>query len=470
VKLSDLTPEELYGRLNTRRMLQRRDAVKWWQYMDLEQPLQFVARILLEQGDRFPPLVLAWPELAIGSVDERLVLEAFLLAGADSPNEDLMATWQANDLDEYSSEAHRGAMVAGHHYIMAGPGDGDWPLVTVQYADQVAVELDPRTRQPIAGIVTWQDDTFGAETLGALYVPGEVYEFENGKVVDHTVLPEWAQRIAEDPSLPSIPIIPMLNKPRRGLGYSDLMELKPLVDGANQFATNMMAAGEHHAVPRKWAVGVTEKDFVDTEGNPMPLWKAALGDVWAVPHAQAARKGEEASEVKLGQFAASDLRNFHESVKMLATQFAAVYGLPPTYVGYSSDNPASAEAILYSLERLVRRTEKRQLWNGGAWERAQRVVWAILGNDPKDIAGLETKWRNAGTPTLASRMDAAVKGVSAGIIDAEQAWVDLGYSEQTKKSLRERMGQRGVTAAQSLREFDRAVLPAEVPRAPVLRS
>jgi hypothetical protein len=54
-------------------------------------------------------------------------------------------------------------------------------------------------------------------------------------------------------------------------------------------------------------------------------------------------------------------------------------------------------------------------------------------NDPKQIAGLETKWRNAATPTLASKMDAAVKGVSSGIIDDEQAWIDLGYSEQTKK-------------------------------------
>lgn len=468
MKLSDLTPEELYGRLNCRRMVQRARALNWWRYMDLEQPLTYVARVLLEQGDRFPPLLFAWPELAIGSVDERLTLEAFMLTGAESPDEDLMKTWQANDLDEYSSELHRGAMVAGEHFIMVGPGDGEWPLVTTEYADQVAVELDPRTRQPVAGIKVWQeDDTFGAETHGVVYVPGLAYEFENGKHVNTIKLGEWADIIAQDPTLPSIPIIPALNGPRRGVGQSDLVHLKPLVDGANQFATNMMAAGEHHAVPRKWAVGVSEKDFVDENDKPVPLWKVAMGDVWAIPHPEGGE--DDSRKVEVGQFAASDLTNFHGSIKMLATVFGSVYGLPPNYVGHSSDNPASAESILYSLERLVLRTQKRQLWMGGAWERAQRVTWAVLGRDPKDLAGLESKWRNAATPTLASMMDAAVKGVSAGIIDAEQAWVDLGYSEQTKRGLRERMRTRGASAARSLRELDQ-VVPPEVPDAPVLRS
>lgn len=472
MKLSDLTPEELYGRLNLRRMQQRRCALDWWRYVDLEQPLVYVAQILVEQGNRFPPLMISWPELVLESVEERLILEAFLLAGADSPNEDLMATWQANDLDENSSEAHLAAMAIGEHYIMVGPGDGDWPLVTQEYADQVAVELDPRTRQPIVGLKVWQEDemqSLTSETFGVLYTPGKAFELVNGEVVKETTLGPWADVLANDPTLPSIPIIPMMNKPRRGRGRSDLVAIKPLVDGANQFATNMMAAGEHHAVSRKWAVGVSQKDFVDENGNEIPLWKIAQGDVWAVPHPTTANRNDTVPEVKLGQFTASDLANFHNSVKMIATIAASVYGLPPNYMGYSSDNPPSAESILYSLERLIRRTEKRQLFMGGGWERAQRVVWAVLGHDPKQIAGLETKWRNAATPTLASKMDAAVKGVSSGIIDDEQAWIDLGYSEQTKKGLRERKARVGFQSAANLTAVDQVptTLP-QVPNAPTL--
>jgi hypothetical protein len=138
-------------------------------------------------------------------------------------------------------------------------------------------------------------------------------------------------------------------------------------------------------------------------------------------------------------------------------------------MGYASDNPASAEAILFSLERLVLRTEQRQLWYGGAWEIAGRIQWAILGHDPAEIAGMESKWRNAATPTMASKMDAAVKGVTSGIIDAEQAWIDLGYSEETKNGLRKRMARIGFQNAADLSAVDQ--IPTTLPQvngAPVL--
>lgn len=471
MKLSDLTPEEWYGRLNTKRLLQRRNALAWWQYMDLEQPLVYVARILAEQDNRFPPLLLAWPELVLTAVEERLKWESFLLAN-ETPVEELNRLWQVNDMDEQDGEAHLAAMCSGQHFLMVGPGDGDDPLITSEYEDQVAVEIDSRTRQPKAALKVWQEDsTFGGDTQGALYLwDGRTFEFENGQLVSEGRLGSWAKVMQDDPTMPSVPVIPILNKPRRGVGQSDLVALKPIVDGANQFATNLMAAGEHHAVPRKWAVNVSQKDFVDENGNQIPMFKMAQGDVWAVPPPEPGGRGQEIPDVKLGQFSASDLRNFHETVKMMATIAGSVYGLPPTYMGYSNDNPPSAESILYSIERLVLRTEKRAGWFGGSRKKAARIAWSIMERGQDELVGLEVKWRDAATPTIASRMDAVSKGLGSGAFDVEQAWVMLQFSEQTKKGLRARMGVRGVTAAQSLRDFDATVPPDQVPSAPVLRS
>jgi hypothetical protein len=469
VKLSDFTPEQWYGRLNAKRLRQRDKALTWWQYMDLEQPLVYVARILAEQSDRFPPLLLGWPELVVEAVEERLILEAFLLSGADSPVEELTEWWQGNDLDEYSSEAHTAAMTSGQQFVMVGPGDGDIPLITVEYEDQVAVEVDPRTRQPVAGLKVWQEDDGGGDTLGALHLwGGRSYEFRNGEVENEVFLGDWAVRLEEDHTLPSVPVLPMLTGPRRGCGRSDLVAIKPLVDAANQTATNMMASIEHHAVSRKWAVGLSEKDFVDEDGNQIPLWKIATGDVWAVPFPEQQHRDQAMPEIKLGQFSQSDLRNFHESLKVIAIFAASKYGLPVNYMGYSSDNPPSAESILYSLDRLVRRTEKRQLWYGGTWERVNRIAWALMDNDPAKLRRLESKWRNAATPTLASMMDAAVKGVTAGIIDDEQAWIDLQYSEETKRGLRDRKRARGLAAAATLSAVDQ--IPTTLPDTPAAPS
>lgn len=484
MKLSDLSADDWYARLTTRMNRQRREALLWWKYMDLEQELVYVARILREQDGRFGPLLLPWAELVIEAVVERLRLESFV--SGEQPVEDLVKAWAANDLEEKSDEAFTASAVAGEHFIMVGPdGPGGFPMVTTEYCDQVAVELDPRTGQPIVALVRWKEESFEGPFYdrAALYVadipgiadrrpgPCQVYEFNasSNRMVRSEPLGDWSRLIAQDSSLPSVPFVPMLTNPRRGAGLSDLKQLRPALDGANMFATNMMAAGDHHAVPRKYAIGVKEGDFVDENDNPIPLWKVATGDVWAIPHPEQQARGDKPLETKVGQFAASDLRNFHESLKTIAQVAASKYGLPPLYMGYSSDNPASAEAIQFSLERLVLRATKRQLWYGGAFTRAARIQWAIMGNNPLEMSSLEAKWRNPATPTMASKMDAAVKAVGQGIIDAEQAWNDIGYSEAIKEAMRKRMRTRAVTAASSLRDFDR-VVPPEVPDAPVLRA
>jgi hypothetical protein len=119
VKLSDLTPEEWYARLN-RIAEQRRYALQWWQYMDLEQPLVYVARIIAEQDGRFPPLLLPWSELVVQSVVERLSGSS-RSSSPEKPVEELDKSWQDNDLDELSDEAHTAMQVGGLHFLMVGP-------------------------------------------------------------------------------------------------------------------------------------------------------------------------------------------------------------------------------------------------------------------------------------------------------------------------------------------------------------
>lgn len=445
MKLSDLTDRQWYGRLNDRRLRQLDCAAAWWQYVDLEQPLTFVARILLEQEYRFPALLIAWPELVLDSLEERLDIEGFRLAGQDSANDELWDVWQGNDLDEGSGEAHYAALATDKAFIMVGPGDGSVPLATVEYQDQVAIEVEPRSRRPWVGLKTWQATEADASIVdrAVLYKPDNTFvEFEAGEPVNSGPIGDWMRLLINNPTMPMIPIVPMLNRPRRGVGRSELVALKPIVDGANQIATNMMAGIEHHAVPRRYALGVSEKDFVDENNKPIPLWKAATGPVWAVPPAETDHG--DPVKVELGQFNASDLRNFHESIKQMATIAASLYGLPPNYMGYTSDNPVSAEAIRYSQDRLVKRAERRQRTFGGAWERAMRIAWAVMGNDPSEVASLETVWRDPSTPTRASMADAALK-LTGGVplLDREAGWEYLGLTEQQKSDMRTRLGSTG---------------------------
>lgn len=435
-----LTDAEWFARLNARRLNAQVETDKYWKYYDNEQPLAYVAKILQEQGDRFPPLRVNWSALAVDSVEERLDLEGFRLGGGDSLDEDLAEIWQANDLDEGSGEGHIASLVARQSFIMLGPGvDSDLPLVTVEYPDQVAVEVDPATRRVVAALKVWSTDTVSAgHDMADLWLPGRVVTFQFGKKVDEKAQ-GWAKALERHQTSPLVPVVPMLNRPRRWAGRSELDPIIPLVDAVNQTATNMLAAIEHHALPRRWAVNVAESDFTDASGQPIPAWKIATGAIWAIPRADddTGVLGEQA-QPRVGQFTAADLNNFHGTIRQIAVLASGLLGVPAAYLGYASDNPASADAIRSSEARLVKRAERRQRTFGGSWERAMRIALAMIERDPTDANALEAVWRDPATPTRASQADAAVKMVQAGVIDEVQAQEDIGYSATQRKAMADR--------------------------------
>src|SRR5690606_29674319 len=104
------------------------------------------------------------------------------------------------------------------------------------------------------------------------------------------------------------------------------------------------------------------------------------------------------------------------------------------YIGTATDNPASADAIRSAESRLVKRAERKQRIFGGGWEQVMRLVRRIQTGewDPR-LRQLETVWRDASTPTIAQKADAAIKLYTAPpgqrpIVPLRQTREDLGYS------------------------------------------
>lgn len=457
MKLSDLTDKEWFTRLNMRRVGDLVRQCDLWEYYDGEQPLHYVARIIKEQQDRFPALRINWPALVIDSLEERLNIDGFRLGDSDSSDDDLVGTWAANNLKAASSEAHIAAFVTRQAYLMVGPGDGNYPMITVEYPDQMSVEIDPRSGKVIAALKVWQDDLNFPGLLGedraVLMLPGRMIEFERGAPVGSTSTLEWTNRLEHHQTSPLVGVVPVTNRPRKAVGYTELRDIKSLADGVNQTATNMLAGLEHHALPRKWAIGARKEDFIDKDGKQLPAWSIATGALWAI-------NGEDDadnSNIRVGQFSGADMTGFHNSIRQLASLASAQYGLPPQYMGYFADNPASADAIRSSEARLIMRAERRQVPLGNAWESAMRIALAIMERDPAQADRLETVWRNPATPTRAQQADAAVKLHAEGIIDTEQAQEDCNYTTGQIAAMARRRGlvrQNAGRVVNNLRQLD----------------
>jgi hypothetical protein len=183
-------------------------------------------------------------------------------------------------------------------------------------------------------------------------------------------------------------------------------------------------------MPRRWAVGLRESDFVDEAGNQISPWSMAAGHVWSTE--------QPPSEVQLGQFPESSLTNFLETIRSLAQLASQVLALPPHYLSFTTDNPASADAIRSSEIQLVKRVERKQTFLGGAWEDVMRLALRIqTGVWDETARSLETMWRDPSTPTIAQKADATVKLVQAGVISLDQGREDLGYTDEQRARMAE---------------------------------
>jgi hypothetical protein len=437
VALSD-EEQAIAGRLEARRSTWALEALRLDAYYDGEQRLEHLGLAVPPELRQFTTIV-NWPGTAVDSLEERIDLEGFRLPGQDEADDDLWNIWQANDLDEESQLGHLDTLIYGRSFIAIGsPPDTlsplrqpDVPLVTVESPREMAAELDPRTREVSAAWRCWTGRspwdpmlTDPSQQWAALYLPDQTIWLRRD---DQT--PGWVEEDRDDHQLGVVPVQPLVNRGRlaRRAGRSEMEAVIPLTDAAARALTNAQLATEAMAVPQRYVLGATRGDFVDKDGNQLTAWESYFGAIWALQN----------SDAKVGQFTAADLSNFVKIVDHYAAMVSGLTGLPMRYFGLNSVNPPSADAIRADESRLVKRAERRQRSFGGSWERTMRIVRRLIDGDwNPDLASMETLWRDPATPTRAQAADAVVKLVAAGIIPAEAAWVDLGYSATRRTELR----------------------------------
>lgn len=396
---------------------------KYDQYLNGEQPLRFMSDAMRKEfGDSITALVLGWPELGTEAYENRVDVEGFRFPGESSGDAELWKTWQANNMDEQSSMGHTDAIALSRAAVIVGSPDrgDDEPVITVESAFDTAWLRSPKTGATRAGMKRWAEDD-GTE-FANLYVPGATHTlvWRRGQWVDA----KTDQHGVERPLL-----VPLVNLPRtkRRDGRSEFASIIPVADAANKMATDMMISGEYHAMPRRWAFGLKREDFVDANGNQKPAWSFIKGRLWA----------NENKDVNVGQFPEADLKNFHDTIRLLAQLASQMLALPDDYMSFTSDNPPSADALRAAESRMVKRVERKHVHFGGTWEEVMRLCLRIKeGQFRPEAQMLETEWRNPATPTIAQKADAAVKLHAEGIIPTEQARIDLGYTPAQRDEMR----------------------------------
>jgi hypothetical protein len=409
-------------------------------YYEGEQPLSYLApELQAEMDERIRQVVINWPQLVADSIEERLDVEGFRFPDEAEADEELWRIWQANRLDAKSHQGHLDALVMRRCYVIVGSREDDpsTPLITVESPLDVYAEHDPRTGQVAAAVKRWCEEYEGQSPVdhATLYLP----ESTSWWTKDRSG--EWVEDVGDDGEsvrdahgLGEVPVVPLANRARLKCpgGVSELKAVISISDAACKVATDMMVSAEYHATPRRVAFGFGEEDFVDEKGRRVSAFSRVIGRIWAT---EKNRKEDGADVV---QFSEADLKNFHDTINQLARLVASLAGLPPHFLGYATENPASADAIRSSESRLVKRAERKQRDWGEAWEQVMRLALRFRDGDwdPR-VLSLETIWRDASTPTIAQKADAAVKLHTAKIVPLRQTREDMGYTQAQIKRMEE---------------------------------
>ncbi len=419
-----------------RKPLEKNDA-----YFEGEQPLKFLAPALQEQlGYRLSPVVINLGRYAVEAYDNRYDIEGFRYEGAESSDDELWQIYQANDGPYMSQQVHREGLALGRSYVTVGPGEdaGDAPVITAESAFDAIHEDNPRTHQVEHGIKRWTDlDKTKWMT----------FHHTDGWTTFRRKGSDWVEDESEsDNGFKMCRLVPMPNDPRtlgryrpgkfdQRLGRSVFHDVIPLLDALNKIASDMMVSAEFHALPRRWATGLKEGDFVDeATGQQMDTFSLIAGRLWGV----------ENEKAQFGQFQEANLENFHNTMKLLMQVAGKKLGLPSGYMTFATVNPPSADGIRAEESQFVKRVERKLQLLGTKWERVQKLVLLTKGDTrTTEMDTIEVLWRDPATPTMAQKADAIVKLVGArdasgrSLLPIEQAREDMGYSATVQGRMRD---------------------------------
>lgn len=370
--------------------------------------------------------VVGWASTSVDVLEERLDLEGFI--GGEAFGIDKI--FRANELDAESSLGHIDALVFGVGFIVVGKGREDEPdpLITIESPKRMTAKYDLRSRRLTAGLAMNWDDR-GKYDTAALYTPDATIQIGN---IDG----RWVEIERDEHGLGRVPIARLVNQPYSGHseGRSEITRaVRYYTDSAMRTLLGAEVAREFYSAPQRYALGAQESTFKDSDGNDLNPWSVIQGRVMALPY-----NDEDGVMPQVGQFSSNSPTPYFDQIRALAQMLAAETAIPASYLGFQTDNPASADAIRQMESRLVKRAERRQRQFGRAWTETARLAMLVRdGSVPEGFDSVRPIWRDASTPTRAAAADEAVKLIGAGVLlpDSEVTYNRIGLSDSDKRVL-----------------------------------
>lgn len=280
---------------------------------------------------------LGWCAKAVDALADRV---SFLEFSHDGGN--LNEIFRLNNQDILIDSAVSSALISACSFIFIELDENNFPRLQVIDGANATGEIDPVTMLLTEGYaVIERDAQTNKPTLEAYFLPFETQYYRNGILDESLTLHHKA---------PFPLLVPIVNRPdaKRPFGHSRISRsCMDCVQTVIRTLRRSEVSSEFYSVPQKYIVGISP----NAEFNKN---YATITSFFAMD------KDEDGDKPTIGQFQGQSMTPFVDQMKMLASVFAGETGLTLDDLGFSTDNPASSEAIKASHENLRLMARKAQ--------------------------------------------------------------------------------------------------------------
>ena len=284
---------------------------------------------------------LGWCAKAVDSLADRLVFDGF---GADPFYLDEI--FRMNNADVLFDSAVLSAMISSCSFLcISGIGE-EYPTIECIDGANATGIIDPATNLLTEGYAILETDAeTGLPLREAYFLNDRTEYYVSGDLYDTVMHPAGAPLL-----------VPVIYRPdaKRPFGHSRISRsCMDIVQTARRTLLRSEVGAEFYSVPQKYIVGISQKTEFDNK-------QAALSSFLKVTN------DGNAEKPTLGQFDQQSMAPHMEHMKMLASMFAGETGLTLDDLGFTTDNPASYDAIRASHEclRLTARKAQRSFGTG----------------------------------------------------------------------------------------------------------
>lgn len=347
--------------------------------------------------------------------------------------------WQDMRMDRHENKIYTEAVATGDAYLLIWPDTAEptRPIAYPQRADQVVMRYDDeRPDTPNLAAKLWQQ---GQRYYLTLYYADrtEKYETLPNRQGVPTKAEEFTPREVPGEAWP-VPNphgrVPMFHFAFEGgigeCGRAELKDIIPLQDALNKSLADLVVASEFSAFRQKWAIGVSDDDGDSAIQTGNDRIVTVLN-----------------SEAKFGEFAATDLKNYTETINEFFRLAAQIKGIPLHTLMMSGDFP-SGESLKTAEAPLVSRAEDTQIDFGDVWEDALAFASGIAGGVAD--AHLTAVWQSAASRAEKDHTETVAIKHERIQISRRQAWRELSYSEDEIAQMEQEKEEEGAAAVDAL--------------------